>query len=67
MKTGRVSSSNAAFTVAVCVFTVFDSGFHEEPRVLTEMAVFWNVAPCSLVDSDRRFRGAYCMCKSVII
>jgi hypothetical protein len=23
------------------------------------MAVFWNVAPCSLVDIDRRFRGAY--------
>jgi hypothetical protein len=23
------------------------------------MAVFWDVAPCSLVDIDRRFRGAY--------
>jgi hypothetical protein len=25
-----------------------------------KMAVFWDVAPCSLVDSDRRFRGDYC-------
>jgi hypothetical protein len=25
------------------------------------MAVFWDVAPCSLVDIDRSFRGAYCL------
>jgi hypothetical protein len=25
------------------------------------VAVFWNVALCSLVDNDRRFRGAYCL------
>jgi hypothetical protein len=25
------------------------------------MAVFWDVAPCSLVDIDRRFGGAYCL------
>jgi hypothetical protein len=24
-----------------------------------KMAVFWDVAPCSLVDIDRCFRGAY--------
>jgi hypothetical protein len=23
--------------------------------------VFWDVAPCSLVESDRCFRGAYCL------
>jgi hypothetical protein len=23
------------------------------------MAVFWDIAPCSLVDIDRRFGGAY--------
>jgi hypothetical protein len=28
--------------------------------VLLNMAVFWDVAPCSLMDIDRRFRGAYC-------
>jgi hypothetical protein len=25
------------------------------------MAVFWVVAPCSLVELYRRFRGAYCL------
>jgi hypothetical protein len=23
--------------------------------------VFWNVAPCNLVETDRRFRSAYCL------
>jgi hypothetical protein len=23
--------------------------------------VFWDVAPCSLVETDRRFRGAFCL------
>jgi hypothetical protein len=27
----------------------------------TKMADFWDVAPCSLIDTDRRFRGAYCL------
>jgi hypothetical protein len=26
-----------------------------------KMTVFWDVAPCSLVDNDRRYRGAYCL------
>jgi hypothetical protein len=25
-----------------------------------KMAAFWDVAPCNLVDIDRRFGGAYC-------
>jgi hypothetical protein len=25
------------------------------------MTVFWDVAPCSLVEIDRRFTGAYCL------
>jgi hypothetical protein len=25
------------------------------------MAVFWDTAPCTLADIDRRFRGAYCL------
>jgi hypothetical protein len=25
------------------------------------MAVFWDVAPCSMMEIDRRFRGAYCL------
>jgi hypothetical protein len=24
-----------------------------------KIAIFWDVAPCSLVDADRRFRGTY--------
>jgi hypothetical protein len=26
-----------------------------------KMTVFWDVAPCSLVEIYRRFRGAYCL------
>jgi hypothetical protein len=26
-----------------------------------EVAVAWNITPCSLVDADRRFRGDYCL------
>jgi hypothetical protein len=26
-----------------------------------KMSVFWDVAPCSLVDIDRSFRGSYCL------
>jgi hypothetical protein len=26
-----------------------------------KMTVFWNVAPCSLVEIDRRFRDSYCL------
>jgi hypothetical protein len=29
--------------------------------VSLKMAVFWDVAPCSLVEVYRRFRGAYCL------
>jgi hypothetical protein len=32
-----------------------------------KMTVFWNIAPCSLVDTDRRFRGVHrLMMKAVI-
>jgi hypothetical protein len=26
-----------------------------------KIVVFWDVAPCSLVDIDKRFREAYCL------
>jgi hypothetical protein len=26
-----------------------------------KMAVFWDIAPCSLVEVDRRFKGRYCL------
>jgi hypothetical protein len=25
------------------------------------MTAFWDIAPCGLVEADRRFRGAYCL------
>jgi hypothetical protein len=25
------------------------------------MSVFWDIAPCGLVEIDRRFVGAYCL------
>jgi hypothetical protein len=25
-----------------------------------KMTAFWDIAPCSLIDVYRRFRGAYC-------
>jgi hypothetical protein len=31
-----------------------------------KMSVFWDVAPCSLVDIDQSFTGAYC-CIIIII
>jgi hypothetical protein len=30
-------------------------------KVSRKMAVFWNVVPGSLVETDRRSRGAYCL------
>jgi hypothetical protein len=30
-----------------------------------KMAVFWDIAPCSLVDNDRGFRRAYCLTPSL--
>jgi hypothetical protein len=28
-------------------------------NIMLKMTVFWDVAPCSLVETDRRFRGVY--------
>jgi hypothetical protein len=36
-------------------------GFHVLTAASTKMAVFWAVAPCSLVEVHRHFRGAYCL------
>jgi hypothetical protein len=26
-----------------------------------EITAFWDTSPCSLLEADRRFRGAYCL------
>jgi len=33
----------------------------EKHMVCIKMAVSWDVAPCSVVDTERRFRDAYCL------
>jgi hypothetical protein len=39
-----------------------DTGPNPEPKESSQkMTVFWDVAPCSLVEIERRFRGAYCL------
>jgi hypothetical protein len=37
---------------------IFSKTVHRT-RTLKKMAVFWDVAPCSLIEIDRRFRDAY--------
>jgi hypothetical protein len=36
-------------------------GFQVLTAVSMKFRVFWDVAPCSHVEVDRRFRGAYCL------
>jgi hypothetical protein len=43
----------------VCSATV-DSNVAAEEQLNIKMTAFWDIAPCSFVDVDRRFRGAYC-------
>jgi hypothetical protein len=35
--------------------------FHDFSSASMKFRVFWDVAPCSKVDVDRRFRGAHCL------
>jgi hypothetical protein len=38
----------------------YDARFHVVTAAST-MTAFWDTVPCSLVEVDRRFRGAYCL------
>jgi hypothetical protein len=29
--------------------------------LIKKMTAFWNITPCTLVEVDRHFRGAYCL------
>jgi hypothetical protein len=40
---------------------VYDVGFEVITAVSTKMAVFWVVAPCSLVEAYQRFGGSCCL------
>jgi hypothetical protein len=37
------------------------TSYFEIEREHEDMAIIWEVAPCSLIDTDRRFRGTYCL------
>jgi hypothetical protein len=60
LPTSRVSSNTSK---SGCYF-VQTRKIQVKFQVLTatnmKMAVSWDVAPCSLIDIDRRFRGVYC-------
>jgi hypothetical protein len=36
-------------------------GFEVLTAVSTKVAVFWVVAPCSLIEANQRFRGPCCL------
>jgi hypothetical protein len=38
-----------------------DVTFQVLTAMIVKVTVFWDAAPCSLVDNDRRFRGTYCL------
>jgi hypothetical protein len=40
---------------------IYEIGFEVLTAVSTKMAVFWVVAPCSLVEVYQRFRGSCCL------
>jgi hypothetical protein len=58
---------NTCIMVQACLYhsQVWNSKYIVRFEVLTaasmKMTVFWYIAPCSLVEIDRRFRGAYCL------
>jgi hypothetical protein len=41
-------------------FTDFNDFIIEASVTILKVIVFWDVALCSPVETDRRFRGAYC-------
>jgi hypothetical protein len=45
----------------VYIFTTFKLTPYEVLMAVTKMAVFWVVAPCSLVDVYQHFRGPCCL------
>jgi hypothetical protein len=52
-KTGKVYSSEYTNIAKVLIQVLTTTSM--------KMVIFWDVAACSLVDIDRRFRGAYCL------
>jgi DNA gyrase inhibitor GyrI len=50
-----------------CANVEMDALFNKDPKTILneqcvkKIAIFWDVAPCSLVEVYRRFRGACCL------
>jgi hypothetical protein len=42
-------------------FSVFQNAFWNASLTLMKITVFWDVAPCSMVEVYRRFTGVYCL------
>jgi hypothetical protein len=49
-----VRTKDYSINISACYLNVLKPGFR------AKMTVFWNVAPCSLVEADRRF-SSYCL------
>jgi hypothetical protein len=62
--TSKVTMLNTV-TIGTKVNIAVVSDKHMRYKVLTaasmKMIAFWDMAPCSLVEVDGRFRGAYCL------
>jgi hypothetical protein len=53
-KSGRFSN-----TIIMLINTLHVVSYNLKLKL--KFRVFWDVLPCSQVDFDRRFRGAYCL------
>jgi hypothetical protein len=40
--------------------TDMDGNGHVSSKASTKVTVFWVIAPCSLIEINRRFRDVYC-------
>jgi hypothetical protein len=59
LRTIRLEESESFAALNIESVTLNDSFANDPTRM--KMAVFWDAEPCSLVDTDRRFRGDYCL------
>jgi hypothetical protein len=64
---GHVAQMGWMSNAYILVREYYETRPFERPRrslkdnIKMKMAVFWDIAPCSLVDTDRHFRGTYCV------
>jgi hypothetical protein len=61
MDVGAGNCYDFDYRINISVQVLFEPGFDVLTAVSTKMAVFWVVAPCSLVEVYQRFRGPCCL------